>query len=333
MYPNRPAEFLRRLVPPSPRLLVPLLFTNIIPEVFGSPSILTKIPRPAPDPASDPDAAAPTSGVAAAPASGAAAPTSGTAPGIAAPTAVAPALGTAIPAPSAATPAPSAAPSAPSAATPASGSASRTTPTCAAVPAPALQDVPMRPASPAPSVLTEMSDDTSMTGIEDDEPTTPPQPRPRRWSLSGDGRIPSPKAPTKKDVVAFLKELYQLRTLFDAQEKYEEFRRSVDKAAKATLIPTHTLTKQPPAKLKALRTELCKVYPWFARTENDWPARPYLLDRQRNLSKCDTNKKNQLAHREVEKVFRGRRQGSGSFYKAATPIGLRKTRSVVQSDL
>ncbi|KAJ7306299.1 hypothetical protein DFH08DRAFT_976028 [Mycena albidolilacea] len=321
---NRPAEFLRRLVPPSPRLLVPLLFTNIIPEVFGSPSILTKIPRPAPDPASDPDAAAPTSGVAAAPASGAAAPTSGTAPGIAAPTAVAPALGTAIPAPSAATPAPSAATPAPSAAPPAP---SATTPASV----PPVRSHPHR--TRRRSRACSARHDTSMTGIEDDEPTTPPQPRPRRWSLSGDGRIPSPKAPTKKDVVAFLKELYQLRTLFDAQEKYEEFRRSVDKAAKATLIPTHTLTKQPPAKLNALRTELCKVYPWFARTENDWPARPYLLDRQRNLSKRDTNKKNQLAHREVEKVFRGRRQGSGSFYKAATPIGLRKTRSVVQSDL
>ncbi|KAF8135848.1 hypothetical protein K438DRAFT_1786867 [Mycena galopus ATCC 62051] len=279
---NRPSNFLRRLVRPAPRVFVPLLYTNIYPEVFDPPAIF----RPAAAPALA--AAAPAPAAAAAPAPAAAA----------------------APAPAAAAPAPPAA-------------------------APATEDVPMPSASRCPSPASSVLSELSEYRMESEEPTTrlSPQPRLRRWSLSGGEVIDPPKkAPTKLDVVILIEELYKLGTRNEAEEKYLEFRNLIDNLAKAKLVRDQTLTKQDPDKLQELFKKLGETYPWFARTDG-WPARPYLLDRQRNQTKRTTVKKNQAAHMAVKKAFSSvSRPSSSTVHKKATPLSLRKTRSMGGSE-
>jgi hypothetical protein len=78
---------------------------------------------------------------------------------------------------------------------------------------------------------------------------------------------------------------------------------------------------------------LGKSYPWFARTDG-WPARPYLLERQRNQTKRTAVKKSQAAHKEAKKIFGPlTRTNSTSVHKTATPLSLRKTRSMVGAEM
>ncbi|KAF8149191.1 hypothetical protein K438DRAFT_1779390, partial [Mycena galopus ATCC 62051] len=220
----------------------------------------------------------------------------------------------------AAAPAPAAAAPAPPAAAPAPGAA-----------APATEDVPMPSASRCPSPASSALSELSEYRMESEEPTTclSPQPRLRCWSLSGGEVInPPKKAPTKLDVVILIEELYKLGTRNEAEEKYLEFRNLIDNLAKAKLVRDQTLTKQDPDKLQELFKKLGETYPWFARTDG-WPAHPYLLDRQRNQTKCTTVKKNQAAHMAVKKAFSSvSRPSSSTVHKKATPLSLRKTRSM-----
>ncbi|KAF8185884.1 hypothetical protein K438DRAFT_1765662 [Mycena galopus ATCC 62051] len=294
---NRPSNFLRRLVRPAPRVFVPLLYTNIYLEVFDPPAIFRRIFALA---AAAPAAAAPAPAAAAAPAPAAAA-----APAPATAAAPAPAAAAA-PVPAAAAPAPPAA-------------------------APATEDVPMPSASRCPSPASSVLSELSEYRMESEEPTTrlSPQPRLRCWSLSGGEVIDPPKkAPTKLDVVILIEELYKLGTRNEAEEKYLEFRirfsstytNLIDNLAKAKLVRDQTLTKQDPDKLQELFKKLGEMYPWFARTDG-WPARPYLLDRQRNQTKCTTVKKNQAAHMAVKKAFSSvSRPSSSTVHKKEDPV-------------
>lgn len=65
------------------------------------------------------------------------------------------------------------------------------------------------------------------------------------------------------------------------------------------------------------------AYPWFARTDG-WPARPYLLDRQRNKAKRQGKKQSKAALELMSKHLHAISKVS----KAPTPLGLRKTRSM-----
>ncbi|KAF8137949.1 hypothetical protein K438DRAFT_1996607 [Mycena galopus ATCC 62051] len=245
---NRPSNFLRRLVRPAPRVFVPLLYTNIYPEVFDPPAIF----RPA----------------------------------------AAPALAAAAPAPAAAAPPLQPLPPPPQAAPRSSRSAPPLPRAAAPVPAAAA---PAPPACPRDgghsyalgftlSIACLLANDSSL-----------PQPRLRRWSLSGGEVIDPPKkAPTKLDVVILIEELYKLGTRNEAEEKYLEFRNLIDNLAKAKLVRDQTLTKQDPDKLQ----ELFK-------------------------------KKNQAAHMAVKKAFSSvSRPSSSTVHKKATPLSLRKTRSM-----
>jgi hypothetical protein len=65
----------------------------------------------------------------------------------------------------------------------------------------------------------------SMTSIESEEPTLPPNSRKRRWDINGSTPIEAPpKAPTKQNVERLLKDLYDLRTAKEVENKYTEFR-------------------------------------------------------------------------------------------------------------
>ncbi|KAJ7231176.1 hypothetical protein B0H12DRAFT_1234099 [Mycena haematopus] len=314
---SRPSDFMRRLVRPAPRAFVPLLHTNVYQEVFDPPAIFRKIFRATPDPAAGATSA-----------SGAAAPPSG------APASATPASAAATPASAAAAPASAAAAPASAVVAPASA-APAPTPVVVAAPVQVVapvQDVPMPPRAPSPasSELSELSE----YSMESEEPTTrlSPQPRPRRWSLSGAEVIqPPPKAASKQDVVVLIQELYKLRTPHEAEDKYLEFRNSVDTLAKTKLVKDQTLTRQDPVKLQELFAELGKFYPWFARTDG-WPARPYLLDRQRNQTKRTTVKRSQAATREAKKVFNSLGRVGSTVHKTATPLLLRKTRSMAGFD-
>ncbi|KAJ7799640.1 hypothetical protein B0H14DRAFT_3491396 [Mycena olivaceomarginata] len=205
-------------------------------------------------------------------------------------------------------------------------------------PPPSPQPPPLLQPPPLPQPLPPLQPPLQLFGgrsyapahtFESEEPTTPnrrpPHPRLPGRSLSSTEVIQAPKkAPTKQDVMVLIKELYDLGTRNDIEDKYLEFRNSIDNLAKARLVKDQTLTKQNPKKLQELYTELGKSYPWFAR-----PARPYLLERQRNQTKRTAVKKSQAAHKEAKKIFGPlTRTSSTSVHKTATPLSLRKTRSM-----
>ncbi|KAJ7901285.1 hypothetical protein B0H13DRAFT_1883156 [Mycena leptocephala] len=281
---NQESEYaLRCLVPPLPRVMVPILYTNIFPDVLHPPSILCDILRPS----------APTPG----------------------------------PAPASDGPAPGPAP--PPAASPnnqsASAAASRH-PLTPHGPAPAVahSDTNRSP-SPALSALTEMSY-SSMTSIESEEPTVPPTPHQRRWDINGSTPInPPPKAPTKANVKQLLKEIYELKTSKEVDDKYTGFRTAIDAIAKRRLTQG-VFTKQKADSVQQLYVDLSKAYPWFARCVDGWAARPYLLERQRNAVKRQMVKQEVEVGREAKKVLGGLRRDRS--HKQATPLLMRKTRSV-----
>ncbi|KAJ7875812.1 hypothetical protein B0H13DRAFT_2347955 [Mycena leptocephala] len=269
---NQESEYaLRCLVPPSPRVMVPILYTNIFPDVLHPPSILCDIlrpsaPTPGPAPASD-----------------------GPAPG---------------PAPPGPAPPPAASPNN----HPRRGSLDTN-----------------RSPSPALSALTEMSY-SSMTSIESEEPTVPPTPHQRRWDINGSTPInPPPKAPTKANVKQLLKEIYELKTSKEVDDKYTGFRTAIDAIAKRRLTQG-VFTKQKADSVQQLYVDLSKAYPWFARCVDGWAARPYLLERQRNAVKRQMVKQEVEVGREAKKVLGGLRRDRS--HKQATPLLMRKTRSV-----
>ncbi|KAJ7226462.1 hypothetical protein B0H12DRAFT_1077762 [Mycena haematopus] len=231
-------------------------------------------------------------------------------------------------------PASRAATSAPAPAAPPSGAAalaSATPALAAAAPASSVaapvQDVPMPPAPRSPiarlvgalRVVRVVATQHGIRGAND--PSLP--------AASGEEVIQPPqKTPTKVDVVVLIRELYKLGTQHEAEEKYLEFRNSVDNLAKAKFVRHQTLTNQDPVKVKELLAELGESYPWFARTDG-WPARPYLLNRQRNQTKRTIAKNSEAATREAKKVLGHR---SSTVHKTATPLPLRKTRSMAGLD-
>ncbi|KAJ7758839.1 hypothetical protein DFH07DRAFT_772416 [Mycena maculata] len=183
-----------------------------------------------------------------------------------------------------------------------------------------------RSPSPALSALTEMSYG-SMTSIESEEPTLPPKPRQRRWDINSTALIGTPaKAPTKANVGALLKELYDLETTKAVDEKYTKFRLAIDTIAKRTLA-SGTFTQQNPDKVQQLYNELSKVYPWFSRCVDGWAARPYLLERQRNTMKRHAIKQEVKVGREAKKVLGSLRRTHSGSHKQATLLIMRKTRS------
>ncbi|KAJ7870386.1 hypothetical protein B0H13DRAFT_1896247 [Mycena leptocephala] len=270
---------LRRLVPPSPRVMVPIMYTNIFPDVLRPPSIQWDILKPS---APTPDPAPASDGPADAPGAASGGPAASPAP-----------------------PAPGPAP--PAAASPndqsASAAASRHPLMHAPAPAVAHPNTNRSP-SPAPSALTDISYD-SMTSIESEEPTVPLTPQQRYWDINGTTPINSPpKAPTKANVKQLLKDLYSLRTTKEVDDKYTEFRTAIDAIAKRKLTP-NTFTKQNAVKVQQLYDDLSKVFPWFSRCVDGWAARPYLLERQRNAMKRQMVKQEVQVGREAKKVLGG----------------------------
>ncbi|KAJ7742970.1 hypothetical protein DFH07DRAFT_777593 [Mycena maculata] len=307
--------------------MVPILYTNIFPDVFHPPSLLRNIFRPSP-PTPAPGVA---SGGAPAPAAASGGtPAPGASSGGPAPAAGAASSGAPTPTPG---PAPPARGPAPHDATPShdqSASAAAARPNdhpLTHVPAPAVVSFNTnRSPSPALSALTEMSYG-SMTSIESEEPTLPPKPRQHRWDINSTALIGTPaKAPTKANVGALLKELYDLETTKAVDEKYTEFRLAIDTIAKRTLA-SGTFTQQNPDKVQQLYNELSKVYPWFSRCVDGWAARPYLLERQRNTMKRHAIKQEVKVGREAKKVLGSLRRTHSGSHKQATLLIMRKTRS------
>ncbi|KAJ7686619.1 hypothetical protein B0H14DRAFT_3534437, partial [Mycena olivaceomarginata] len=132
--------------------------------------------------------------------------------------------------------------------------------------------------SPALSDESELTQYMFRIGGANDPDRRPPHPRLPGRSLSSTEVIQAPQeGPHEKTLWSSLKSFNDLGTRNDIEDKYLEFRNSIDNLAKARLVKDQTLTKQNPKKLQELYTELGKSYPWFARTYG-WPARPYLLE-------------------------------------------------------
>ncbi|KAJ7060773.1 hypothetical protein C8F01DRAFT_1249573 [Mycena amicta] len=176
-----------------------------------------------------------------------------------------------------------------------------------------------RSPSPAPSALTDISIN-SLPSAESEEPT-----HPRGWDLNGQASIePPPKAPTKATVQQLLKRLYGLRTEQEVEDKYIEFRNTIVAIARRRLNQDVTFTKQKDEDLQALYNELIVTYTWFGRCPDGWPARPYLMERQRNLTKRKDAKAAVAVGREAKKLF-GRMPSAAP--KQISSSSLRKTRS------
>ncbi|KAJ7086804.1 hypothetical protein B0H15DRAFT_801450 [Mycena belliarum] len=184
-----------------------------------------------------------------------------------------------------------------------------------------------------------LSHGTQMSNIQSDPLTQSP---PLQWDINGAEPLRPlfPKANTKKDVISFLRNLYQLSSKREAEEKYDQFRICVGLAADVHFTD-QPFTSQSQAAIDLVYqqaswsvnwrqfmylTSFSKVdatYPWFARTDG-WLARPYLLDRQRNKAKRQGKKNSKAALELVSKHLHAMSKVS----KAPTPVGLRKTRSM-----
>ncbi|KAJ7744862.1 hypothetical protein B0H16DRAFT_1727069 [Mycena metata] len=167
------------------------------------------------------------------------------------------------------------------------------------------------------SMSSYLSHGTQMSNIQSDPPTQAP---PLHWDINGTEALRplSPKANTKKDVISFLRDMYQISSKREAEEKYDQFRICVGLAADVHFTD-HPYTSQSQEAIDLVAV----TYPWFARTDG-WPARPYLLDRQRNKAKRQGRKQSKAALELTSKHLHAISKVS----KARTPLGLRKTRSM-----